>query len=141
VDKRSDSVKSTLTMLIFFPIYRARLSCVACSRARFLTYETFFWMDAPPAMHFGSPPSVRLLGAGIARAQAPQAAPGPPLSVPSTCSTQGLKQSARNGFWRKCARGWANSTPIRLVEQDIAALYKTGSIHNVRIFAQPEGMA
>jgi len=26
-----------------------------------------------------------------------------------------------------------------VVEQDIATLYKTGSIHNVRIFAQPEG--
>src|SRR5213083_1286866 len=80
-----------------------------------------------------------LLSAGVARAQAPQAAPGPPTirsidvqyTGPQTVSKERILAQMRTRV------GQPYSNPV--VEQDIAALYKTGSIHNVRIFAQPEG--
>jgi len=80
-----------------------------------------------------------LLGAGVARAQAPQAAPGPPIirsidvqyTGPQTVSKERILAQMRTRV------GQPYSNPV--VEQDIEALYKTGSIHNVRIFAQPEG--
>jgi outer membrane protein insertion porin family len=80
-----------------------------------------------------------LLGAGIARAQAPQAAPGPPIirsidvqyTGPQTVSKERVLAQLRT----KVGQPYSN----QVVEQDIEALYKTGSIHNVRIFAQPEG--
>jgi len=80
-----------------------------------------------------------LLGAGVARAQAPQAAPGPPIirsidvqyTGPQTVSKERILAQMRTRV------GQLYSNPV--VEQDIETLYKTGSIHNVRIFAQPEG--
>jgi len=80
-----------------------------------------------------------LLGAGVARAQAPQAAPGPPIirsidvqyTGPQTVSKERILAQMRTRV------GQPYSNPV--VEQDIETLYKTGSIHNVRIFAQPEG--
>ncbi len=80
-----------------------------------------------------------LLGAGIARAQAPQAVPGPPIirsidvqyTGPQTVSKERVLAQLRT----KVGQPYSN----QVVEQDIEALYKTGSIHNVRIFAQPEG--
>src|SRR5213083_2669101 len=80
-----------------------------------------------------------LLSAGVARAQAPQAAPGPPTirsidvqyTGPQTVSKERILAQMRTRV------GQPYSNPV--VEQDIEALYKTGSIHNVRIFAQPEG--
>jgi len=80
-----------------------------------------------------------LLGAGIVRAQAPQAAPGPPIirsidvqyTGPQTVSKERILAQMRTRV------GQPYSNPV--VEQDIETLYKTGSIHNVRIFAQPEG--
>jgi len=80
-----------------------------------------------------------LLGTGVARAQAPQAAPGPPIirsidvqyTGPQTVSKERILAQMRTRV------GQPYSNPV--VEQDIETLYKTGSIHNVRIFAQPEG--
>jgi outer membrane protein insertion porin family len=80
-----------------------------------------------------------LLGAGVARAQAPPAAPGPPIirsievqyTGPQTVSKERILAQLRI----KVGQPYSN----QVVEQDIEALYKTGSIHNVRIFAQNEG--
>ena len=80
-----------------------------------------------------------LLGAGVARGQAPQAAPGPPIirsidvqyTGPQTVSKERILAQMRT----RVGQPYSN----QVVENDIAALYKTGSIHNVRIFAQPEG--
>src|SRR6266566_4420609 len=96
------------------------------------------WMRPPPfALWVAS--ICALLGAGVARAQAPQAAPGPPIirsidvqyTGPQTVSKERILAQMRTRV------GQPYSNPV--VEQDIEALYKTGSIHNVRIFAQPEG--
>src|SRR5438309_5619945 len=80
-----------------------------------------------------------LLGAVIARAQAPQAAPGPPIihsvdvqyTGPQTVSKERILAQMRT----RVGQPYSN----QVVENDIAALYKTGAIQNVRIFAQPEG--
>src|ERR1700758_1974906 len=80
-----------------------------------------------------------LLSAGVARGQAPQAAPGLPIirsidvqyTGPQTVSKQRILAQMR----LRVGQPYSN----QVVEQDIEALYKTGSIHNVRIFAQPEG--
>src|SRR5882724_1812921 len=80
-----------------------------------------------------------LLGAATARGQAPQAAPGPPIirsvevhyTGPGTVSKERILAQMRT----KAGQPYSN----QVVEEDIAALYKTGAIQNVRIFAQPEG--
>ena len=80
-----------------------------------------------------------LLGAVAARGQAPQAAPGPPVirsievqyTGPGTVSKERILAQMRT----KAGQPYSN----QVVEEDIAALYKTGAIQNVRIFAQPEG--
>src|SRR6058998_1535230 len=96
------------------------------------------WMRLPPfALWVAS--ICALLGAGVARAQAPQAAPGPPIirsidvqyTGPQTVSKERILAQIRT----RVGQPYSN----QVVEQDIAALYKTGSIQNVRIFAQPQG--
>ena len=81
-----------------------------------------------------------LLGATVVRAQAPQAPPqGPPVvrsidveyTGPGTVSKERILAQMRT----RVGQPYSNE----VVEQDIAALYKTGSIQNVRIFAQPQG--
>jgi outer membrane protein insertion porin family len=83
-----------------------------------------------------------LVGAVIARAQAPQApqaAPGAPIihsvdvqyTGPQTVSKERILAQMRT----RVGQPYSN----QVVENDIAALYKTGAIQNVRIFAQPEG--
>ena len=80
-----------------------------------------------------------LLGAGVARGQAPQAAPGLPIirsievqyTGPQTVSKERILAQMR----LRVGQPYSN----QVVEQDIAALYKTGSVYNVRIFAQNEG--
>jgi outer membrane protein insertion porin family len=74
-----------------------------------------------------------LLGAGSARAQ------GPPIirsidvqyTGPGTVSKERILAQMRT----KVGQPYSD----QVVEQDIEALYKTGSVLNVRIFAQPEG--
>jgi outer membrane protein insertion porin family len=80
-----------------------------------------------------------LFTAVIVRAQAPQAAPGPPIirsmeveyTGPATISKQRILAQMRT----KVGQVYTNE----IVQEDIKALYKTGYIRNVRIFAQPEG--
>src|SRR3989442_14963102 len=80
-----------------------------------------------------------LLGAIPALAQNPQAAQGPPIiksidvqyTGPGTVSKERILEQMRT----KVGQPYSD----QLVEQDIETLYKTGSVLNVRIFAQPEG--
>src|SRR5256885_12812948 len=80
-----------------------------------------------------------LFGTGLARAQAPQSAPGPPTirsmdvqyTGPATISRESILAQMRT----KVGQLYSNE----VVEEDIKALYKTGYIRNVRIYAQPEG--
>src|SRR6266700_6268563 len=96
------------------------------------------WMRRPP---FGTWVAFicLLLGAGSTRAQGPQAPQGPPIiksidvqyTGPGTVSKERILAQMRT----KVGQPYSD----QVVEQDIEALYKTGSILNVRIFAQPEG--
>src|SRR5213594_4089796 len=96
------------------------------------------WTRPPPFAIWAASICV-LLGAVIARAQAPQAAAGPPIirsievryTGPETASKARILAQMRT----KVGQPYSN----QVVEEDIAALYKTGAIENVRIFAQPEG--
>jgi len=95
----------------------------------------------PPPFAIWAASICALLGATVARAQAPQAAPqqGPPVvrsidveyTGPGTVSKERILAQMRT----RVGQPYSNE----VVEQDIAALYKTGSIQNVRIFAQPQG--
>src|SRR5438552_7930732 len=97
------------------------------------------WMRPPPFAIWAAS-ICALLAATVARAQAPQAAPqGPPIvrsieveyTGPGTVSKERILAEIRT----RVGQRYSNE----VVEQDIAALYKTGSIQNVRIFAQPQG--
>ncbi len=80
-----------------------------------------------------------LFTAVIVRAQAPQSAPGPPVirsmeveyTGPATISKERILAQMRT----KVGQVYSNE----IVQEDIKALYKTGYILNVRIFAQPQG--
>ena len=80
-----------------------------------------------------------LFTAVIVRAQAPQAAPGPPVirsidveyAGPASISKERILAQMRT----KVGQLYSNE----IVQEDIKALYRTGYIRNVRIFAQPEG--
>ena len=95
----------------------------------------------PPPFAVWAASICALLGATVGRAQAPQpAAPqGPPIvrsidveyTGPGTVSKERILAQMRT----RVGQPYSNE----VVEQDIAALYKTGSIQNVRIFAQPQG--
>src|SRR5881394_1401407 len=97
------------------------------------------WMRPPPFAIWAAS-ICALLAATVARAQAPQAPPqGPPIvrsieveyTGPGTVSKERILAQIRT----RVGQPYSNE----VVEQDIAALYKTGSIQNVRIFAQPQG--
>src|SRR5215475_8590942 len=99
------------------------------------------WMRPPPFAIWAAS-ICALLGATAARAQAPQAQPqpqGPPIvrsidveyTGPGTVSKERILAQIRT----RVGQPYSNE----IVEDDIAALYKTGSIQNVRIFAQPQG--
>jgi outer membrane protein insertion porin family len=98
------------------------------------------WMRPPPFAVWAAS-ICALLGATVGRAQAPQAAApqGPPIvrsidveyTGPGTVSKERILAQMRT----RVGQPYSNE----VVEQDIAALYKTGSIQNVRIFAQPQG--
>ncbi len=96
------------------------------------------WMRPPPfAIWIAS--VCALFGAVVARAQAPQAAAGPPiirsLEVQYAGSATISKERILAQMRTKVGQPYSN----QVVEDDIKALYKTGYIRNVRIFAQPEG--
>jgi outer membrane protein insertion porin family len=80
-----------------------------------------------------------LLTTVIVRAQAPPSAPGPPVirsidvqyTGPAAISKERILAQMRT----KVGQLYSNE----IVQEDIKALYRTGYIRNVRIFAQPEG--
>ena len=80
-----------------------------------------------------------LLGAMSARAQNPEAAQGAPIvrsidveyTGPATVSEERIRAQMRT----KVGQPYSD----QVVEQDVEALYKTGAILNVRIYAEPEG--
>src|SRR5947199_5458841 len=80
-----------------------------------------------------------LFTAVTVRAQAPQSAPGPPIirsidveyTGPATISKERILAQMRT----KVGQPYSNE----VVQEDIKAMYKTGYIRNVRIFAQPQG--
>ena len=93
----------------------------------------------PPPFTIWAASVCALLGAVLARAQAPQAAPGPPIirSIDVQYTGPGTVSKERILAHMRTRVGQPYSDQV--VEQDIEALYKTGSILNVHIFAQPQG--
>src|SRR5437764_2384306 len=95
------------------------------------------WRPLPFAIWVAS--VCALLGAMSSRAQSPQARQGPPIirsieveyTGPSTVSKERILAQMRT----RVGQPYSD----QVVEQDVETLYKTGSILNVRIFAQPEG--
>src|SRR6266513_152322 len=96
------------------------------------------WMRPPPFTIWAASVCA-LLGAALARAQAPQAAPGPPIirSIDVQYTGPGTVSKERILAHMRTRVGQPYSDQV--VEQDIEALYKTGAILTVRIFAQPQG--
>ena len=80
-----------------------------------------------------------LFTAVIVRAQAPPSAPGPPViraidveyTGPASISKERILAQMRT----KVGQVYTNE----VVQEDIKALYRTGYVRNVRIFAQPQG--
>jgi outer membrane protein insertion porin family len=77
-----------------------------------------------------------LLGAVSARAQAPE---GPPVIRSIDVEYAGPKLVSKERILAQMRTKVGQPYNDTVVEQDIEALYRTGSILNVRIFAQPEG--
>src|SRR5207249_2560204 len=80
-----------------------------------------------------------LLRPVIAPAQAPQAAPGPPIIRSIDVQYTGAETVGKARILAQMRTKVGQPYSNQVVEEDIAALYKTGAIQNVRIFAQPEG--
>ena len=97
-------------------------------------------MDAPPAFCSLGRFDLRTTWATVARAQAPQAAPqGPPIVRSIDVEYTGPATVSKERILAQMRTRVGQPYSDEVVEQDIAALYKTGSIQNVRIFAQPQG--
>jgi outer membrane protein insertion porin family len=96
------------------------------------------WMR-PPLFAIWIASLCALFAAVLARAQAPESAPGAPIvrsmdveyTGPATISKQRILAQMRT----KVGQPYSNE----VVQEDIKTLYKTGFIRNVRIFGQPEG--
>src|SRR5881409_68778 len=96
------------------------------------------WMRPPPfAIWVAS--ICALFGALIARAQAPQSAPAAPIIRSIAVQYTGAQAVSKERILAQIRTKVGQPYSSQVVEQDIAALYKTGAIQNVRIFAQPEG--
>src|SRR5438132_2470192 len=96
------------------------------------------WMRPPPfAIWVAS--ICALFGAPIARAQPPQSAPAPPIIRSIDVQYTGAQAVSKDRILAQMRTKVGQPYSNQVVEQDVAALYKTGAIQNVRIFAQPEG--
>jgi outer membrane protein insertion porin family len=101
--------------------------------------QRFYGWMRPPSVAIWVASLCALFAAVLARAQAPQAAPGAPIirsmeveyTGPATISRERILAQMRT----KVGQPYSNE----VVQDDIKALYKTGYIRNVRIFAQPQG--
>src|SRR5438105_2015630 len=80
-----------------------------------------------------------LFGALIARAQAPQSAPAPPIIRSIDVQYTGAQAVSKERVLAQMRTRVGQPYSNQVVEQDVEALYKTGAVQNVRIFAQPEG--
>src|SRR5207245_11657365 len=80
-----------------------------------------------------------LSGALIPRAQAAQTAPAPPIIRSIDVQYTGAQAVSKERILAQMRTKVGQPYSSQVVEQDVAALYKTGAIRNVRIFAQPEG--
>jgi len=92
------------------------------------------WMRPPPFAILIASLCV-LFSTVIARAQAPQSAPGPPIIRSIDVEYTGPATISRNAFWRRMRTKAGQPYSNEVVQEDIKALYKTGYIRNVRIFA------
>src|SRR4029078_8744355 len=80
-----------------------------------------------------------LLTAVIVRAQAPQSAPGPPVIRSIDVEYSGPASITKKRMLAQMRLKVGQLYSNEVVEEDIKALYKTGYVRNVRIFAQPQG--
>src|SRR5882762_548150 len=80
-----------------------------------------------------------LLTAVIVRAQAPPSAPGPPMIRSIEVEYTGPASISRERILAQMRTKVGQLYSNEIVQDDIKALYRTGYIQNVRIFAQPEG--
>jgi len=80
-----------------------------------------------------------LLTAVIVRAQAPQSAPGPPIIRSIEVEYTGPASISRERILAQMRTKVGQLYSNEIVQEDIKALYRTGYIRNVRIFAQPQG--
>jgi outer membrane protein insertion porin family len=96
------------------------------------------WMRPPPiAIWVAS--VCTLFTTMIARAQAPQSAPGPPVIRSMEVEYTGVATISKERILAQMRTRVGQVYTNEIVQEDIKALYKTGYIRNVRIFAQPEG--
>src|SRR5437667_4299771 len=96
------------------------------------------WMR-PPRFAVWVASICALFGALIARAQAPQSTPAPPIIRSIDVQYTGAQAVSKERILAQMRTKVGQPYSSQVVEQDVAALYKTGAIRNVRIFAQPEG--
>ena len=80
-----------------------------------------------------------LLTTVIVRAQAPPSAPGPPIIRSIEVEYTGPASISRERILAQMRTKVGQLYSNEIVQEDIKALYKTGYIRNVRIFAQPQG--
>src|SRR5512133_558216 len=80
-----------------------------------------------------------LLTTVIVRAQAPPSAPGPPVIRSIDVQYTGPAAISRERILAQMRTKVGQLYSNEIVQEDIKALYKTGYIRNVRIFAQPQG--
>jgi outer membrane protein insertion porin family len=96
------------------------------------------WMR-PPSIAIWIASLCALLTPLTVQAQAPPSAPGPPtirsIDVEYTGPASISKERILAQMRLKVGQLYSNE----IVEEDIKALYKTGYVRNVRIFAQPQG--
>src|SRR5881396_3286843 len=93
------------------------------------------WLRRPPfAIWIAS--ICALLGIVSTRAQAPE---GPPIIRSIDVQYAGPKLVSKERILAQMRTKVGQPYSDQIVEQDIEALYRTGAILNVRIFAQPEG--
>src|SRR6266403_3109270 len=80
-----------------------------------------------------------LLTAVLVRAQAPPSAPGPPMIRAIEVEYTGPASISRERILAQMRTKVGQLYLNEIVQDDIKALYRTGYIRNVRIFAQPQG--
>jgi outer membrane protein insertion porin family len=100
--------------------------------------ELFGWMR-PPLSATWAAFICALLGAPSARSQAPQ--PSPPTFIVRSIEVEysGPETVSKERILAQMRTRVGQPYSAAVVEQDVEALYKSGAVLNVRIFAEPEG--